>query len=67
VSLNPDIERRLSELAKRTGRSESDLARELIEGNIEDLEDRYLAEKAIEAGGPRCTSEQARREFGLEH
>jgi RHH-type transcriptional regulator, rel operon repressor / antitoxin RelB len=67
VSLNPDIERRLSELAKRTGRSESDFARELIEGNIEDLEDRYLAEKAIEAGGPRFTSKQARRELGLEH
>jgi predicted DNA-binding protein len=64
VSLNPDIERRLSELAKRTGRSESDFARELIEGNIEN---RYLAENAIEAGGPRFTSEQARRELGLEH
>jgi len=50
VALNPDIERRLSELARRTGRSESDFARELIEGNIEDLEDRYLAEKAKEAG-----------------
>jgi RHH-type transcriptional regulator, rel operon repressor / antitoxin RelB len=45
VALNPDIERRLSELARRTGRSESDFARELIEGNIDDLEDRYLAEK----------------------
>ncbi len=67
VPLNPDIERRLSELSKRTGRSESDFARELIEGNIEDLEDRYLAEKAIEEGGPRLTGEQARKELGLEH
>jgi RHH-type transcriptional regulator, rel operon repressor / antitoxin RelB len=67
VPLNPDIERRLSELSKRTGRSESDFARELIEGNIEDLEDRYLAEKAIEEGGPRLTSEQVRKELGLEH
>ena len=67
VSLNPDIKRRLSELARRTGRSESDFARELIEGNIEDLEDRYLAERAREAGGPRLTSEQARKELGLEH
>jgi predicted DNA-binding protein len=49
---NPDIERRPSELAKRTGRSESEFARELIEGNIEDLEDRYLAEGAINEGGP---------------
>ena len=67
VALNPDIERRLSELARRTGRSESDFARELIEGNIEDLEDRYLAEKSKEAGGPRFTGEQARKELGLEH
>jgi RHH-type rel operon transcriptional repressor/antitoxin RelB len=67
VPLNPDIERRLSELSKRTGRSESDFARELIEGNIEDLEDRYLAERAIKEGGPRLTSEQVRKELGLEH
>lgn len=64
VPLNPDTERRLSELAKR--RSESDFARELIEANIEDLEDRYLADKAIEEGGPRFTSEQVRKELGLE-
>ena len=43
IRLNPDIERRLSELAKRTGRTKTYYARELIEGNIEDLEDRYLA------------------------
>ncbi len=67
VPLSADIERRLSELSRRTGRSASDFARELIEGNIEDLEDRYLAEKAIEEGGPRLTSEQVRRELGLEH
>ena len=66
VSLSPDIERRLSELARRTGRSESDFARDLIEGNIEDLEDRYLADQAKEARGPTFTSEQARKELGLE-
>ena len=67
VLLSPDIERRLSELAKRTGRAESDVARELIEGNIEDLEDRYLAERAIAEGGPRLTCDQVRKELGLEH
>ncbi len=65
--LNPDIERRLSELAKRTGRTESDVARELIESNIEDLEDRYVAEQAIAEGGSRLTSEQVRKELGLDH
>ena len=42
LTLDPDIERRLSELAKHTGRTVSDLGRELIESHIEDLEDRYL-------------------------
>jgi RHH-type rel operon transcriptional repressor/antitoxin RelB len=66
VPLRPDIERRLSELAKRTGRAESDVARELIESNIEDLEDRYLAERAVAEGGPRLTGDQVRKELGLE-
>jgi RHH-type rel operon transcriptional repressor/antitoxin RelB len=66
IVLSPDIERRLSELARRTGRSEGELARELIESNIEDVEDRYLAEQALAEGGPRLTSEQVRKELGLE-
>ena len=66
VLLDPDIERRLSEFARRTGRTESDFARELIEGNIEDLEDRYLAEQAIAEGGSRLTSDQVRKALGLE-
>jgi mRNA interferase RelE/StbE len=35
VLRSPDIERRLSELAERTGRAESDVAREPTESNIE--------------------------------
>ncbi len=67
VRLDPDIERRLSELAKRTGRTKSYYARELIEGNIEDLEDRYLAEARLEKRRPSLTSRQVRKELGLEH
>ncbi len=66
IQLPPDIERRLSELAKRTGRSQGEYVRELIESNIEDLEDRCLAEQAIAEGGPRLTSERVRKELGLE-
>ena len=47
IALTPAIEQRLAELAKMTGRAESDVARELIEHHIEDLEDRYLAVLAI--------------------
>ena len=67
VVLKPDIERRLSALAQLTGRSESDFVRQLIEENIEDLEDRHLAEKAMAEGAPRFTSKQARKELGLDH
>ncbi len=67
IRLDPDIERRLSELAKRTGRTKSYYVRELIEANIEDLEDRYLAEARLEKRRPPLTSRQVRKELGLEH
>jgi len=67
IRLDPDIERRLSELARRTGRTRSYYVRELIEGNVEDLEDRYLAEARLEKRRPPLTSRQVRKELGLEH
>ena len=66
IRLDPDIERRLSELARLTGRTKSYYARELIESNIDDLEDRYLAEARLENRQPPLTSDQARRELGLD-
>ncbi|HXX23221.1 MAG TPA: TraY domain-containing protein, partial [Terriglobia bacterium] len=60
IRLNPDIERRLSQLARRTGRTKSYYVRELIEGNIEDLEDRYLAEARLEKRRPPLISRQVR-------
>jgi RHH-type transcriptional regulator, rel operon repressor / antitoxin RelB len=67
IRLDPDIEKRLSELARRTGRTKSYYARKLIEGNNEDLEDRYLAEAHLEKRGPTLTSRQARKELGVDH
>jgi len=66
IRLGPEIERRLAELARRTGRTKSYYARELIEGNLEDLEDRYLAEARLEKRRPPLTSQQVRRELGLD-
>jgi RHH-type rel operon transcriptional repressor/antitoxin RelB len=48
LRLDPDVERRLDELARRTGRTKSYYVRELIEENLEDLEDRYIAEARLE-------------------
>jgi hypothetical protein len=39
IELDPDSERRLKALAKRTGKTEVELARELVEHNLEDLEE----------------------------
>ena len=67
IRLDPAIEKRLSKLAQRTGRTKSYYARELIEGNIEDLEDRYLAEARLEKRRTSLTSRQVRKELGLDH
>ena len=48
IRLNPEIEQRLEHLASQTGRSKSDYLRELIEGGLDDLEDFYLADAAME-------------------
>jgi RHH-type rel operon transcriptional repressor/antitoxin RelB len=49
LRLPPEIEARLAELAKRTGRSKSSYAREAILLHIDELEDLYLAESRLEA------------------
>ncbi len=49
LRLPPEIEARLAELAKRTGRSKSFYAREAILKHIDELEDIYLAESRLEA------------------
>ncbi len=67
IQLNPEIEKRLSELAKRTGRTKDDCARELIEEHIDDLEDRYVAELRLRNRQPSLTSQQVRKDLGLEH
>jgi RHH-type rel operon transcriptional repressor/antitoxin RelB len=48
LRLPPEIEIRLDELAKRTGRSKSFYAREAILAHLDDMEDVFLAEKRLE-------------------
>mgnify|MGYP001031138541 CR=1 FL=1 len=48
IRLPQDIESRLDELAKLTGRSKTFYMREAILEHLDDLEDRYLAEKRLE-------------------
>ena len=66
IQLDPETEKRLAELARRAGKSEDVCARELIEEHIKDLEDRYTAERRLTQSGPPLTSQQVRKELGLD-
>lgn len=48
LRLPPEIEERLVSLARTTGRSKSFYIREAILEHLEDLEDTYLAQEALE-------------------
>ena len=64
VALDPDIERRLAELARRRGLSEGDFARELIEACIKDLDDIQMVVGRLENREPALTASQARKALG---
>ena len=48
VQLPPDIEQRLDELAKRTGRTKGEFAREAIIEYLGDLEDAHIARQRMD-------------------
>ena len=67
IRLDPETDRRLAQLAKQTGRTKTYYARQLIESNLDDLEDRFLAESRLEERRPALTGKQVREELGLDH
>jgi RHH-type rel operon transcriptional repressor/antitoxin RelB len=48
IRLPPAIEKRLSSLATKTGRSKAFYLREIIDRGLEDAEDTYLAAKVLD-------------------
>jgi RHH-type rel operon transcriptional repressor/antitoxin RelB len=48
IRLPASIEKRLEKLARRTGRTKTYYAREAILQHLDDLEDVYLAERALD-------------------
>jgi RHH-type rel operon transcriptional repressor/antitoxin RelB len=48
IRLPPAIEKRLTKLARRTGRTKTFYVREAILRHLEDLEDIYLAERTLQ-------------------
>lgn len=68
LRLPEDIESRLEALAQRTGRTKSFYAREAILEHLEDLEDRYLAEDALDehlaSGGETLSMRDVLERYG---
>lgn len=70
IQLPFDIEERLDAVARRSGLSKSDVARDAILEHLESIEDILKAEEAlrsIRAGSsPTFTLEEVERELGLD-
>jgi RHH-type rel operon transcriptional repressor/antitoxin RelB len=70
IRLPQTIEKRLDNLAKRTGRTKTYYAREAIVQHLDELEDIYLAERGLEAvraGRSRTVPiEKLIRRYGVE-
>jgi RHH-type rel operon transcriptional repressor/antitoxin RelB len=65
IRLDPEIENRLSILAERTGRTKTFYAREAILEHLEDLEDIYMAKKALAGGGRTYSLQEIKDELGV--
>ncbi len=65
LRLDPEIEKRLARLAKKTGRTKSFYAREAIMEHLQDLEDYYLAKQRLKNPGRIYSAEEMKREVGL--
>ncbi len=66
IRLPEDIENRLTELAKKTGRTKTFYAKEAILKHLEDMENKYLALSRLENSGKRWTLGELEQEIDLE-
>lgn len=65
LRLPAEIEKRLEDLARKTGRTKSFYAREAIIEHIADLEDAYLAESRIRDDAEFVDFEDVVRDLGI--
>ncbi len=65
LRLPADLEKRLADIARKTGRTKSFYARQAIEAHIEDLEDLYLAEQRMRDNPRVWTLEESMADLGL--
>ena len=60
-----DIEKRLNDLARKTGRTKTYYAREAILRFLEDMEDEYIALSRLEKPSKRWTRDELEKERDL--
>jgi len=65
IRLDQEVESRLEQLAKKTGRTKTYYAREAILEHLEDMEDYYLAVEVLQNPGKIYSADEAKRELGL--
>ena len=65
IRLDQEVESRLEQLAKKTGRTKTYYAREAILEHLEDMEDYYLAVETLRNPGQLYSADDAKRELGL--
>jgi RHH-type transcriptional regulator, rel operon repressor / antitoxin RelB len=65
IRIDPDTEKRLERLAKKTGRTKTFYAREAILEHLGDLEDIYLATKRLQRPAKTYSASEVKRELGL--
>ena len=63
VKLPIELENRLEELARITGRTKTFYVKEALQAHIEDMEDRYLAFQRLENPMPTLSMQEMRDEL----
>ena len=66
VRIPAEIESRLEELARKTGRTKTFYVREALVEYLADLEDHYLAEERLKANRPAIPLDDVEHKLGLE-
>jgi len=66
IRLPEEIEKRLTDLAAKTGRTKTFYAKEAILEHLDEIEDRYLAIYRLENPGKRWTLDELERGLDLE-
>ena len=66
IRLPEDIEKRLTDLANKTGRTKTFYAKEAILEHLDEIEDKYLAISRLESPGKRWTLDELEQDLDLE-